>query len=80
VQRRQPQAFRLAGALRGRDIERREGPDLALATRDRLGAEIDDGACRDGAGFDAAGEIERGLRGLSGIGNGRVLHGGSRQT
>ena len=48
------------GAARSVEIEADEGADRRLARGDRLGAQFDDGARREFAGFDTAGKIERG--------------------
>ena len=60
AQRRQRQFCIVRGLPRCHQVEHNEGADLLVARRDRLGTDIDDGARRQFAGVDTAGEIERG--------------------
>ncbi len=59
AQRRRGQ-FRIVRRAPGAiEVEHHEGADVFFARRNRLGAHVDDGAWREFAGLDAAGEIER---------------------
>ena len=49
----------LRGAAGGVEVERREGADLGLAGRDRVGASFNHMHRGEGARFDAAGEVKR---------------------
>ena len=53
-----PRVFR--GTGRRLEVKRYERADLGLVGRDRLGAEFDDSTRGEFAGFDAAGQVERG--------------------